>query len=515
VAPWSRSACGLPRFGVGVFACVLSSLLAIYPACAFQTPDPDPAQQARTNLLAGRYDAAIDLYRKALIQDPAGDSYLGLTRALLKAHRSKEAYLIAQEALDRAPQTPGAQTAAGAAMVRQGDLTKAETYYRAALKLDPKYPGALTGLAFIYSSVSHNKTARALLLQAYAAAPNDPSLMLARANTLKGDEHIAALEAVLTLLDPESEEARGLRAHIALDRAVGGRKVRRLVSAYEPARIKFVHITNGPSRLRGFGLRVQFNQSYTGTLMLDTGASGIAIAPQAAQKAGLEVLGGQSSMAKGIGDKKAEDSFSYLASEVRIGEVVFADHPVSVFRTAKDSDIDGLIGADVFQKFIVTLDFPASQMSLEPHHTAPGDDPEDASQIAEGFHRIFRTGNHLLIPTSVNGSPAKLFLIDSGSSTNLIDSEAAREFTGVHEDSRLNVRGIQGKVDHVSRADKITLVFGGFRQENSDLIAFSLEKVSDASGIGITGVLGMPVLALLRLTIDYHEGAIRLERPKI
>jgi Flp pilus assembly protein TadD len=225
--------------------------LIVAPACAFQAPDP--AQQARADVYAARYGSAIDLYRQALARQPSGDLYFGLTRALLKAHRSKEAYAVADEALQRAPQTPGAQTAAGMAMVRRGDLTQAETYYRAALKLDPKYAGALSGLAFIYSSVSHTKTARALLLQAYAAAPNDPALMLARANTLKGDEHIAALEAVLPLLDPESEEARALRAHIALDRAVGGRKVRRLVSAYEPARIKFVHITNGPSRLRGFG----------------------------------------------------------------------------------------------------------------------------------------------------------------------------------------------------------------------------------------------------------------------
>jgi len=150
-------------------------------------------------------------------------------------------------------------------MVRRGDLTQAQNYFRAAIKLDSNYPPALTGLAYIsyiYSSVSHTKTARALLLQAYHASPDDPVLMLAHANTLKGDEHLAALEEVLPLLDPESEEARGLRAPIALDRALHGRKVRRLASAYQPARIKLVHITTGPDRLRGFGLRVQFNQLY-------------------------------------------------------------------------------------------------------------------------------------------------------------------------------------------------------------------------------------------------------------
>jgi predicted aspartyl protease len=397
-------------------------------------------------------------------------------------------------------------------MVRRGDLTQAQNYFRAAIKLDSNYPPALTGLAYIYSSVSHAKTARALLLQAYHASPDDPVLMLAHANTLKGDEHLAALEEVLPLLDPESEEARGLRARIALDRALHGRKVCRLASAYQPARIKLVHITTGPDRLRGFGLRVQFNQLYTATLMIDTGASGISIAPKAAQKAGLEPLSGQSEPAKGIGDQKAADEFSYLASEIRIGEVIFADHPISVFRSAKDSDADGLIGADVFQKFIVTLDFPDNQLRLEPYPAMPPDEPEDSESVPEGFHRVFRVGNHLMIPTSVNGSSSKLFLIDSGTSSNLIDSEAAREFTGVHEDGRTEVRGLQGKVEHVSRAERISLIFGGFRQDNADLVAISLEAASDAEGIGITGVLGMPVLTQLRLTIDYRGGAVRLEK---
>jgi hypothetical protein len=142
----------------------------------------------------------------------------------------------------------------------------------------------------------------------------------------------------------------------------------------------------------------------------------------------------------------------------------------------------------------------------------PPDEPEDSESVPEGFHRVFRVGNHLMIPTSVNGSSSKLFLIDSGTSSNLIDSEAAREFTGVHEDGRTEVRGLQGKVEHVSRAERISLIFGGFRQDNADLVAISLEAASDAEGIGITGVLGMPVLTQLRLTIDYRGGAVRLEK---
>jgi hypothetical protein len=476
--------------------------------------DQDFAKQARTELFAARYERAVEFYRKVLALEPTADAYYGLTRALLRAHRSKEAYAAADEGLKRAPQSAAAQTAAGLAMFRKGEILQAEEYFRTAMKIDQNYCGAISGLAAIYTAISKPKTARDLLRQAYLTCPDDPALMLARANTLRGAEHLAALETVLSGLDPASEDARGVRAHIASDRALGDRKVRRLISAYEPARIKLVQITDAPQRVRGLGLRVQFNQRHTATLLLDTGASGISLAPKVAQKAGLELLSDESSEAKGIGDKKPQDSFSYLASEIRIGTVVFADHPVSVFRAAKDSDVEGLIGADVFQKFMVMLDFPALQLALEAYPDAPGDDPQDVNAVPEGLHRVVRAGNHLLIATSVNQSPAKWFLIDSGAFSNLIDTDSAREFTGVRQDAFTGVRGIQGNVNHVSRADRITLVFGGFRQENPNLIAISLEKPSDSMGIGITGVLGMPVLGQLKLTIDYRAGAVGFARPK-
>jgi tetratricopeptide (TPR) repeat protein len=81
-------------------------------AIAFQITPLDPAKQARAELFAGHYSQAIGLYRQALAREASGESYYGLTRALLKAHRSKEAYAAAGEALEHAPQTPGAQTAA-------------------------------------------------------------------------------------------------------------------------------------------------------------------------------------------------------------------------------------------------------------------------------------------------------------------------------------------------------------------------------------------------------------------
>ena len=97
---------------------------------------------------------------------------------------------------------------------------------------------------------------------------------------------------------------------------------------------------------------------------------------------------------------------------------------------------------------------------------------------------------------------------------NLIDTEIAGEVTKVSADSGMRVKGIQGKVDRTSRAGRISLLFAGFRQDNPELLAISLEKMGDSMGVGLAGILGMPVLWNLAATIDYCRGAVRLEYNK-
>ncbi|MGD0436910.1 MAG: aspartyl protease family protein [Bryobacteraceae bacterium] len=483
---------------------------------AAESHDVDLTRQAQSELFAARYQNAADLYQKIVTREPAfADGYYGLVRALLKAHRAGDAYVAAENGLKSAPHTAGALSAAGLANFRRGDVQQAEQNFLDAYKLDRKHPGALNGMALIYAMVSKFKTARALSSEAYEGAPGDPALRLAHANTLKGAEHIAELERVLAIYDPQSEEAHNLRAHIAADRAAGDRVLRRLTNSPQNARIKLFWIFDGPKRKRGLGMRVQLNGRHSVTLLLDTGASGISVSPKTAEKAGLEILTEESSEVKGIGDERPQASLRYLAAEVRVGDIVFADYPVSVFQSARTADFDGLIGADVFQHYLVGIDFLNTDLSLDARSNdqqAASDEPQDPIAPLPGFTQTYRLGDHLNVFTSANDGPPELFLIDSGSSSNLIDTEFARASTSVYRDDRTVIKGVQGKVDHASRALRITLLFAGFRQENTDLIAMSFDKMNDSRGVGIAGILGLPVLEHLKLTIDYRSGTVRFEK---
>ena len=257
-------------------------------AQAFQAAASDELADARAALTAARFTQAADLFAAVIAKEPANaEAYYGVVRALLGARRPAEAYTYAEQGLQRAPENAPTEDAAGIALVRKGELVKAETHFRAALKLRGNDPAALQGMASIFSIISKNKTSRALMLQAYAQAPNDPALMRAHAYTLKGADRIQELERVLALLDPASEEARNLHALIAAEKAASGRELRRLITPYESTRVKMFWIMDGPNTRRGVELRVRFNQRQTLRLLLDTGSSGISIAPKAAERAGL------------------------------------------------------------------------------------------------------------------------------------------------------------------------------------------------------------------------------------
>ena len=476
-------------------------------------------QHGTQELYAARYKAAASLYSEALKEDPAQPQAIyGVVQALLHDHRNQEAYAAATDGLRRNPNSAGIQAAAGLAAYRKGQLTEAEKYFRAALQLNSHESAALSGLSNIYSIVSKFQTARELTVSAYRAMPDDPALMLRYAGTLKREERIRVLEQALRLYDPATEEAQDLRADIANIRALGDRKIRRLTSAYTASQIKLFAIQDGVKVKRGVGLKAQFNGRETVTLLLDTGSSGISLSPDTIKKASLQSLGTDTSQVKGVGEKSVS-SREYLASTVRIGPLAFDDYPVVAFDSAKDSDADGLIGADVFRDFIVGIDFPLYQLTLTPRpNYQPADEHEVITEaspaLPAGFYRVYRLGNHLVIPTFVNSDKPSLFLMDSGASSNLIDTDLARESTKVDRDERTTVRGVQGKVAETSRARRVTLRFAGFQQENPELVAIKLDKISDSMGVAIEGILGMPILTQLRVTIDYTEGAVRFDRPK-
>jgi hypothetical protein len=215
-------------------------------------------------------------------------------------------------------------------------------------------------------------------------------------------------------------------------------------------------------------------------LILDTGAHGIVIDRKIAQRAGLTKI--SDTTVGGFGDQHKSAGYLAMANSVKIGALEVRDCTVTVVDKGSVVGEDGLVGADVFQDFLIDLDFPNKKLRLGRLPKRPDEgsdqvslgtdagetDPSGKSQISPNataphtsvstytsvtkrffppqfsfnFVPVFRFGHLLLIQTEVGDSPgARLFAIDTGAARNLFSVSTAREITKVQENSRVALRG--------------------------------------------------------------------------
>jgi tetratricopeptide (TPR) repeat protein len=91
-----------------------------------------------------RFDLAADAFRQALKRKPDHiDSRLGLSEALLRAHRAQEADTELSEVLPKRPGDPRVLVLAAEIMLELGRLEDADTYIKSTLRIDPNRREAL------------------------------------------------------------------------------------------------------------------------------------------------------------------------------------------------------------------------------------------------------------------------------------------------------------------------------------------------------------------------------------
>ena len=276
-----------------------------------------------------------------------------------------------------APAPARADDAAAAAAFKSGDFATAAAAYAAVLKAQPNDPAAALGLGTIRLYENDLAAAKPLLEAAAAAAPSD-----ARAQS----------------------RLRELRRRIgdwAQPATVDG----------DSTAIPFVTASPLPVvHLRVNGVEADF--------LVDTGGDFI-IEPDFAARLGLAVRTGVTGTF--AGGKQAPVSTA-LVDEVRIGGATARNVTASVFPThASDAfpagpHLAGVLGTSLFERFLVTLDYPHARLIFRPRSAAVSQAFQRAA-AASGATVVpcWLVGDHLVIArASVNDAPSGLFLFDSG-----------------------------------------------------------------------------------------------------
>jgi clan AA aspartic protease (TIGR02281 family) len=519
-------------------ASVAQSLSAASPrstqTCTVQLDQPTTGEAA---LARKDFDAALAFYREQLKIDPGSqEAQLGLVRALVGKDETAEATEEAKKALASHPHTALAEVAAGEAAYRSADFEAMRAHAVAAV-VDNACGGRGLALFARYSSLfGMFATEARLLSDAHRLRPNDEIITRAWIQSLPRKERTAELGKYLdsrpALSPRDRDDLMNIEDHLKARRP----DECRITTRTDTIHIPFVPVYGESTRPVAYGLDVAFNGKHR-KMQVDTGASGIVLTSAAAKRLGLEPE--FRTHASGVGDSGEVNGFLTHVANIRIGELEVSDCLVEVLQQST-LEVDGLIGIDVFDRWLVTLDYQNAQLRLNPLPPRPGAQPppptsplgrlnssgsatqEDADIESiprdaivppdqQDWLRIARIGHELLLQSSVNGGPKRYMIADTGADQTLLSLPLAKEAGQPKEDPTHRIVGISGEVNKVYRIEGATLQFGQLRLPPSAYSVLDVTGISHDAGVEVSGLIGLPTLSRLTIVIDYRDNLIQLK----
>jgi tetratricopeptide (TPR) repeat protein len=490
-------------------------MIALLPAGCFAW-EATAADHAIAVYKQGDYKQAIPLL-EACLKDAPKDIVLrsDLLSALVYEGRLEAATDAADTGETDFPDAPEMLAARGEYAFYIADIGEAQKLFKRAIQIKEQTARADFGLSRIAQMASSYHSARMLCMRAHEIDPDDAWItqrFLGYVPREKREPQLSEFIAAHPWFYKDVQTFRKTEDEIKQELA--GKK------AYEPdgerkeTSVKLLTMSAGPNHPYGVGVEFRINDGRILRLLLDTGASGILLTQKAVDKAELDHLGSFKSW--GIGDEGKRETFAAVADRCEVGTLQFKRCVVNALSGKRSigPDEDGLIGADFFDDYLIQIDFQRKSMHLTPFPERPpnpaGYDrtvpPEE-----KDFVPVLRRGMHLYIPTKLNDANWGLFLLDTGAMMSNVDSEFARMSTKIHGDYHMHVRGISGEVKNVFEADKAMLQFAHFRQNNLGLTAFDLNNQPDHQEFRTSGILGISVLSMFRLSIDYRNGLVKFD----
>jgi tetratricopeptide (TPR) repeat protein len=495
------------------------------PAAAESVTAPkvnEPLLAARALMKKGQLKDAAAAFKALVDKDPTlADAHAGLVRCLLSSNQLEEADGAAKKALAALPSSAVVHAAVGDVAFRSGNFADAEKEYRAALKIDTNSPRAVFGMGRMLQMVSMNKRAKENYTKAHQLDPEDSQITRYWLETLTYAERLDQNKKTEGDSDNKANMLRYLNV-------VAEKKPWVLVNEIKPMEIKMPLYgrnlagvndidRSGPKNIyEGYGVQVKFNDRSSAMLLVDTGAGGIVIGRKLAERIGAVKIA--DTRIFGIGDKGSVESYVAMVDKINIGPVEFHNCIVVVSSKNDVADDAGLIGPDVFEKFLVTLDFHNQRMVLEPLPPNPSgasvDEEWQDRYIApqmQGFTKFYSFGHDIVVPVLVNDKATGNFILDTGAGINSMSPKFASQVTKAVADGEYRMHGVSGKVNEVLTGQKAILQFAKMRIESHDLPVFSADNISASDGTEIAGFIGIRVLSQMKMTIDYRDGLVNLE----
>ncbi len=440
--------------------------------------------------------------------------------SLLQSGRIRQAISEAEFVQRAAPGRAGTLTLLGDISFRRADFDAAKRYFSDALAIDAKCASAHLGLGRIDLLQFRRRAALQRVMTAYSLNPNDPDVVFAYSSMTPDPKlELALLQRFLELdaaASPEQRECAVGRLHFR--QRLGERKLGILDSPYVRYRLPLTTWTARPGSLNGLLLAVSINGSKPLRLVLDTGAAGIVISHRSGAKLGLEYLADAG--LRGVG-RSGLVTRKMLADSVSIGDLHLRNCVVDVAEHGVAGGVDGAVGANLFEQFVVRLDARHRVLELIPYagEVPQGQSKEDLwagrdRSVPSGMESLTpmcQAGHLLLVKAELDATKLGYLVLDTGAAFSSLSRQAAVPYA---EPTPFEVAGPGGTLVTASRAGPIQLRVAGQDLTDPDMISLDFGQISNFHGLEISGLIGYPMLSRYTVTVEYRDGLIGLDHSR-
>jgi predicted aspartyl protease len=452
------------------------------------------------------YRNALRIYERAIqCEDEALSirARVGTVRTALRVAEFGIAAAQAETLRTSGPRTPEILALTGDSLWASGLFDEAETAYREALGIDPRFPAALRGTARSLASRNQLPAALDAALAALQAAPDDPDVHhtvgAIYERMRRYDEAASAYEGYANLL-PAGDRGAGLtwvRGEVAFLRSFHGSVPLEITSAPDIREhrvpFKLVHdkvVMRG--RMNGVDLDIA----------LDTGAEQTVITQAVARRIGVTPL--MQTFSAGVGMAGIRGLQVGKLDSLELGTLKVRNLPCLI----KNPPIEMPVGeAEGFSPLAlglsVTVDYKRKVVIIGEASNPPAPD----------FELPLRVNRLATVRGLANGRPAS-FIVDTGGQAIPLSPTTARSLFKPLDRRRigLEVYGASGVDPDAYLLPGVQLAFDAIRMPNQPVVVLNLRAPSVLLGYEIGGIVGHTFLKRYRVSIDMEKAVMRLNR---
>lgn len=494
---------------------MLALVLAVsYPAVSASTAADDEElrdliKKATKLIRRAEYDKAEELLRKAVELEPGrSEAKIELGFVLTKQRRLNEAYDLLLPIAQADSKNTRAYAVLGTTLVAAGRFVEARALFRTALLNNKKEHLAWAGYGMVDFYENRILDSLDYLREAVYRAPEEPDYIFTLAQvSARCERYREAADAYKRFLQvaehTDSDRRARIKGLIEFLNYLGQTDTLYNQAGAEQAKIPFELVGNRPV------LKLRVNgRSEVLRFVLDTGSGISVISNKTAKRLKIKPVS-KGGFARGLGGTGKFEIVYGMLREISLGGITMKNIPVYM-RDFHHSgvQIDGYIGLALISKFLTTVDYGNSTMSL----TKRDADVREFTQSDDLSLPLRLTSSGFLSgEVQLEGIATPLnFIVDTGASISVISDEVAKDarisrFIG---DEKLTVIGSAGVTGDKQTYKLPKVSFGNHTRTDVMAVALDLGLINEASGFEQAGILGGNFLKNYRLTFDFRNSKV-------